>query len=123
MLNSDSNAIFNVFSEPLANTLGLFSHSAVGYEVGALLDDDNNVCGYALFTSTKIVQFYVAPDFRMQGHGRAMLEALKQIYKERNTAIIDIPVSSSEQARSFWKACGACCEDANSQLWCIELDQ
>lgn len=121
MLNSDSDAIFNVFSEPLANALGLITHPSEGYKIGVSLDDGDNVCGYALFTSTKILQFYVAPDFRKQGHGRAMLEALKQIYKDRNTAIIDIPVDSSEQARRFWKACGAYCEDPNSQLWRIEI--
>lgn len=121
MLGSDAKAPFNVFSEPLANVLGMMTHPVDGYEIGALLDDDDHVCGYALFTSVKILQFYVAPDFRMQGHGRAMIEALKQIYKEMNAVIIDIPVRSTEQARSFWEACGAYCEDPNSQLWCIVL--
>nr|WP_199637489.1 GNAT family N-acetyltransferase [Serratia sp. PAMC26656]MBJ7892548.1 GNAT family N-acetyltransferase [Serratia sp. PAMC26656] len=68
-----------------------------------------------------IGRYNVAPDFRMQGHGRAMIEALKQICKERNATIIDISVRSTEQARSFWEACGAYCEDPNSQLWCIEI--
>lgn len=70
-----------------------------------------------------IGRYNVAPDFRIQGHGRAMTEELKLIYKERNVAIIDIPVRSTEQARGFWKACGAYCEDPSSQLWCIELNQ
>lgn len=122
LLSSDSENIFDAFREPLANVLGLVNHSVKGHEIGVLLNDYEKVCGYALFTSLEVIQFYVSPDFRMQGHGRAMLEALKIIYKQKGIKKIDISVRDSEQARCFWKSSGAQYKDAESQLWYMEFN-
>ncbi|WP_261454107.1 GNAT family N-acetyltransferase [Serratia fonticola] len=121
MLRDDAKSPFDVFSEPLSNLLGRSSYPVEDLEIGILLNDDGLPCGYAVFSSTEIKQFYISKSFRRRGLGKYMLEFLKQIYKEKGAAIIELHAWGSEQAREFWASCGAYCEDSKSQLWCIEL--
>jgi GNAT superfamily N-acetyltransferase len=114
-------AIFEKLEHEVQATVGSLEDSFFGPEpvAGALIArGDGELAGYAIyfFTFSSFVgragmwleDLYVRPQFRKQGLGRRLIEAVAQIGVERNCGRFEwTALNWNESARNFYRGLGA----------------
>lgn len=70
----------------------------------AVLSDEGNAVGYALYTRSEFKEIYVLEEHRGGGYADVILKAVKEWYQSEGIEDVDVTIAISDQARRFWES-------------------